>query len=167
MAGFASFYNKGGPIARTHYIFSSSNPEFHHMMATPIPLGRSCHQCEKPEDAETKLLHCGKCQTTLYCSGKCQKIDWPNHRQLTCKINSLIGKTASISWLISCLITSAKCTKLKEFTESTALTISKSDIIKDILEIAYTDYIKKVNLGFFATKVCQQLDIPLCHYSCN
>ncbi|OWZ16144.1 hypothetical protein PHMEG_00010103 [Phytophthora megakarya] len=37
-----------------------------------------CHKCFSPD---TRLSHCGRCHTALYCSKKCQQTDWKDHRK--------------------------------------------------------------------------------------
>lgn len=57
-----------------------------------VKLGRICRQCSKSglelrnEDAEKRLLMCGKCKSTYYCSRECQKADWKEHKKM-CNIS--------------------------------------------------------------------------------
>mmetsp|Transcript_38477 Transcript_38477/g.93087 ORF Transcript_38477/g.93087 Transcript_38477/m.93087 type:complete len:170 (+) Transcript_38477:813-1322(+) len=41
-----------------------------------------CQHCKKQDSLE-KLMYCGRCQTTNYCSRECQKADWRKHKK-TC-----------------------------------------------------------------------------------
>ncbi|RDX52875.1 hypothetical protein OH76DRAFT_132344 [Lentinus brumalis] len=41
---------------------------------------RCCHTCNKSEVPGVKLKECGGCRNILYCSGKCQKAEWPQHK---------------------------------------------------------------------------------------
>lgn len=45
---------------------------------------KKCSACSQEENPSTKLLRCGGCKTTYYCSAPCQKTDWKNHK-LLCK----------------------------------------------------------------------------------
>lgn len=42
---------------------------------------RKCAYCNK---SDTKLLRCGRCKTTYYCSKECQKPHWKKHKKV-CK----------------------------------------------------------------------------------
>ncbi|RPD59288.1 hypothetical protein L226DRAFT_104370 [Lentinus tigrinus ALCF2SS1-7] len=45
---------------------------------------RRCAHCHKPEVVGLKLKSCSSCRNILYCSGECQKANWPTHKN-TCR----------------------------------------------------------------------------------
>ena len=44
-----------------------------------------CSHCRKPKEPEEKLLCCGGCRQTNYCSVECQKAAWSEHKTC-CKL---------------------------------------------------------------------------------
>ncbi|EKD20833.1 uncharacterized protein L3040_000938 [Drepanopeziza brunnea f. sp. 'multigermtubi'] len=42
--------------------------------------GPQCDRCNSPPTNSTKLLRCGGCRQTTYCSKTCQKADWKDHK---------------------------------------------------------------------------------------
>ncbi|KAI9003810.1 hypothetical protein DFJ74DRAFT_693796 [Hyaloraphidium curvatum] len=47
----------------------------------PVRLYSVCHLCGKgSKDVERDLQRCSRCTLTYYCSGECQKKDWPRHK---------------------------------------------------------------------------------------
>ena len=44
-----------------------------------------CSNCRKPKEPEEKLLCCGGCRQTNYCSVECQKAAWSEHKTC-CKL---------------------------------------------------------------------------------
>lgn len=44
-----------------------------------------CHACAKPEARGSKLLRCGACGVSSYCSAACQKADWKAGHKGACK----------------------------------------------------------------------------------
>lgn len=60
---------------------------------TPSTAPSSCFTCQKPQaEVAHALKRCAKCQTTLYCSRKCQKDDWKKHKRIcSSQASSLLG----------------------------------------------------------------------------
>jgi hypothetical protein len=48
-----------------------------------LPDTRLCFRCQSPVHV-TAILECSLCRTALYCSDRCQSMDWPQHK-VDCK----------------------------------------------------------------------------------
>lgn len=53
-----------------------------------MPKISCCTRCRK-RDVKSKIMECSICRVTQYCSKKCQRDDWPEHK-LLCKQFALI-----------------------------------------------------------------------------
>ncbi len=65
VAGAQLYFDKGEAAAVAH-LRKQGEPK------------RLCSACRKP--AGEKMMRCGKCKVTGYCSAECQKEDWPTHK---------------------------------------------------------------------------------------
>ena len=45
----------------------------------PVTNRQECYTCHKVVTGKRKLSKCAKCHAITYCSGECQKKDWPRH----------------------------------------------------------------------------------------
>ena len=45
----------------------------------PVTNRQECYTCHKVVTGKRKLSKCSKCHAITYCSGECQKKDWPRH----------------------------------------------------------------------------------------
>jgi len=61
---------------------------------------KKCHVCgiqveenddDKGEEMPLSILQCTRCKVGFYCGRKCQKEDWPKHKEF-CKISDLIKR---------------------------------------------------------------------------
>ena len=54
----------------------------------PMPkMGRCCNiECALPDRIKAEMFLCTACRMTYYCSKKCQKADWPQHKE-ACKFH--------------------------------------------------------------------------------
>ena len=53
----------------------------------PPMIGR-CGHCDKTETVKNEFLKCGACKLVLYCSRKCQKSGWIDHKVICKSKNS-------------------------------------------------------------------------------
>ncbi|KAI0641407.1 hypothetical protein C8Q79DRAFT_990719 [Trametes meyenii] len=54
------------------------------------PRAGSCAGCQEDLPFKTQLKRCAGCQLTRYCSVKCQREDWPRHKDTCKKIHSVV-----------------------------------------------------------------------------
>jgi hypothetical protein len=56
-------------------------------------MSRSCIVCKVVASQDVQLSYCATCRTALYCSSKCQREDWKQHKQI-CKLLNVGGDGA-------------------------------------------------------------------------
>ncbi len=60
--------------------------EYEKMTSQYIDLLSNTSKCDQCHKFVKNIPKCAKCKTALYCSVQCQKLDWPNHKNICSKI---------------------------------------------------------------------------------
>lgn len=64
-------------------------PESEHQQLIAFTLDHCRGRCGKHRNQEgVKLMQCGRCNSTPYCSKECQKRDWPRHKNAECAVHA-------------------------------------------------------------------------------
>jgi len=57
-------------------------PLIHGVMAGLAEKFEMCAFCKKNPKAKEQFSKCGRCKETAYCSPKCQKVHWSEHKKI-------------------------------------------------------------------------------------